>query len=210
MLSIGACASISALADDACTERIHADERLTPLRAKLPELVSSPTMKQLADRSKPTPAQKQALLAYDEDRSFCEDAFASQLSGPTYQAFAMFVANSKKLRARLYSGEIDFGTFVSTDSDNFQSFVNYATAVRSQEKAAAEATKRAKEQQESNERIAQAQLEQQQEEFEAQQKRQKMEDIAQAMRQLGQALQRPRPVITNCSGTAYSATCTTY
>ncbi|MFL9987123.1 hypothetical protein [Paraburkholderia sediminicola] len=198
------------LADDACTARAHADRRLDPIRAKLPEIITSPTMQQFADHSKPTKAEKQALIAYDEDRSFCEQQFGAQLTGEAANAFALFVSNSRKLRASLYSGQIDYATFVSTDSDNLQAFVNYNTALQSRAQAQAAAAKQAKERAEQQERIANEALEQQQEEFEVDQKRQKMQAISDALQRFSDSLRRPQPVVTNCQSSYGNTRCTTY
>ncbi|MGF6777824.1 hypothetical protein [Paraburkholderia sp. GAS334] len=197
-------------ADDACTARAHADKRLDPIRAKLPEVITSPTMQQLADHSKPTKTEKQALIAYDEDRSFCEQQFGAQLTGEAASAFALFVSNSRKLRASLYSGQTDYATFVSTDSDNLQAFLNYNTALQARVQAQAAAAKQAKEREEAQERIANEALEQQQEQFEEDQKRRKLEAISEALQRFGDSLRRPQPVVTNCQSSYGNTRCTTY
>jgi hypothetical protein len=203
-------AANQSFADDACTTRAHADRRLDPIRAKLPEVITSPTMQQLADHSKPTKIEKQALVAYDEDRSFCEQQFGAQFSGDAAGAFALFVSNSRKLRASLYSGQIDYATFVSTDSDNLQAFLNYNTALQTRAQAQAEAAKRAKEREETQERLANEALEQQQEQFEADQKRQKIQAISDALQRWSDSLRRPQPVVTNCHSAYGNTSCTTY
>jgi hypothetical protein len=197
-------------AQDECTARANSDGRLTPLREKLPAVINNPTMQQLAEHSRPTKLEKKALIAYDEDRSFCEDQFGSKMTGQIGNAFSLFVSESKKLRAKLYGGEIDFGTFVGTDSDNLESFLNYMHSQQAQEKAQADAAVRAKQQQEANERLANEQLEQQQEQFEADQKRQKLQAFADALQQAGRAFQRPVPVTTNCNTSYGNTRCTTY
>jgi hypothetical protein len=83
-------------------------------------------MQQLADHAKPTKLQKKALIAYDEDRSFCEQQFGAQFAGEAANAISMFASNSKKLRASLYDSPIEFATYVSTDEDNVQAFLHYA------------------------------------------------------------------------------------
>ncbi|MFM0174128.1 hypothetical protein PQR33_32910 [Paraburkholderia sediminicola] len=196
--------------DDACTARAHADRRLDPIRAKLPEIITSPTIQQLADHTKPTKAEKQALVAYDEDRSFCEQQFGAQFTGDAASVFSLFVSNSRKLRASLYSGQIDYGAFVATDSDNLQAFQNYNTALQSRAQAQAAAAKQAKERAEQQERIANEALEQQQEEFDADQKRQKMQAISDALQRFSDSLRRPQPVVTNCQSSYGNTRCTTY
>ncbi|MCX4137890.1 hypothetical protein M0D68_06825 [Paraburkholderia sp. SEWSISQ10-3 4] len=197
-------------ADDVCTARAHADKRLDPIRAKLPEVITSPTIQQLADHSKPTKIEKQALVAYDEDRSFCEQQFGALFNGEAASAFALFVSNSRKLRASLYSGQIDYATFVSTDSDNLQAFLNYNTALQARAQAQAAAAKQDKEREETRERVANEALEQQQEEFEADQKRQKMQAISDALQRFSDSLRRPQPVVTNCQSSYGNTRCTTY
>ncbi|MFL9892414.1 hypothetical protein [Paraburkholderia sp. RL17-381-BIF-C] len=196
--------------DDACTARAQADRRLDPIRAKLPEVITSPTMQQLADHIKPTKTEKKALVAYDEDRSFCEQQFGAQFTGDAAGAFSIFVSNSRKLRASLYSGQIDYATFVASDSDNLQAFVNYNTALQTRAQAQAAAAKQAKERAEQQERLANEALEQQQEEFEADQKRQKMQAISDALQRFSDSLRRPQPVVTNCQSSYGNTRCTTY
>lgn len=197
-------------ADDVCTAHAHADKRLDPIRAKLPEVITSPTMQQLADHSKPTKAEKQALVAYDEDRSFCEQQFGSQFTGEAASAFALFVSNSRKLRASLYSGQIDYGVFVATDSDNLQAFVNYNTALQSRAQAQATAAKQAKDRAEQQERMANEALEQQQEQFDADQKRRRWEAVSDALQRYSDSLRRPQPVVTNCQSSYGNTRCTSY
>lgn len=210
LLTISLVGASPSFADDACTARAHADKRLDPIRAKLPEVITSPSMQQLADHSKPTKTEKQALVAYDEDRSFCEEQFGAQFSGEAASVFALFVSNSRKLRASLYSGQIDYASFIATDSDNLQAFVNYNTALQSRAQAQAAAAKQTKERAEQQERIANEALEQQQEEFEADQKRQKMQAISDALQRFSDSLRRPQPVVTNCQSSYGNTRCTTY
>ena len=210
LLAISLVEANPSFADDACTARAHADKRLDPIRAKLPEVITSPTMQQLADHSKPTKTEKQALIAYDEDRSFCEQQFGALFNGEAASAFALFVSNSRKLRASLYSGQIDYATFVSSDSDNLQAFLNYSAALQARVQAHAAAAKQDKEREEARERIANEALEQQQEEFEADQKRQKMQAISDALQRFSDSLRRPQPVVTNCQSSYGNTRCTTY
>jgi hypothetical protein len=197
-------------ADDTCTARAHADKRLDPIREKLPEVITSPTIKQLADHAKPTKAEKQALVAYDEDRSFCEQQFGNQFTGEASGAFALIVSNSRKLRASLYSGQIDYATFVSTDSDNLQAFLNYKAALQARAQAEAAAAARAKEREQAQERLANEALEQQQEQFEEDQKRQKGQAISDALQRLSDSMRRPQPVVTNCQNSYGNTRCVTY
>lgn len=122
----------------------------------------------------------------------------------------MFVSNSRKLRASLYSGQIDYATFVSNDADNLQAFVNYNAALQARAQAQADAARQAKERQETQERIANEALEQQQEQFEADQKRQKLQAISDALQRWSDSMRRPQPVTTNCYSSYGNTRCTTY
>jgi hypothetical protein len=215
---------VSARADAECVERIEADARLDPVRDKLPIFITSPSMAQLANHTRPTKAEKRALLAYDEDRTFCESETGRNFTGETASGYGAFVVNSRKLRAQLYDGKIDFGTYVSTDSDNAQSFLASLRAKEAQAQAQAwaeaqsraDAAERESRQAAENRRVEQ----QRQVEYEALERQQRMQNSLNLMALGSRMMQASRPtpmpaprmpVITNCQNNGYGATnCTSY
>ena len=101
--------------DEICRVAVTNPE-LAPLRTgAFPQDALNPTMEQLADRSRPDPAQKNAIARHDAVYANCVAARAQylgvyfgQASRQNYEAFDL---GSKALRAKLWSGEMTIGEY---------------------------------------------------------------------------------------------------
>ncbi|MGF6664081.1 hypothetical protein QF000_005749 [Paraburkholderia atlantica] len=192
--------------------RVHG----VPLRGKLPDAINDPSIDQLADHSRPNAQQRKALIFYDGARSKCESELSEGYGGVARTSFIAHASKSKKLRARLYSGQIDFGTFVSQDQDNLEAFNGSLDTINTED-----AHEKAKKQRVENEAAAQQQMQrqiianqqqallQQRAQYEAAQQRQQMQDLSNSLRELGNSFQRNAPVVTSCYSSYGTTSCTT-
>jgi hypothetical protein len=217
LFGVSAITSISAAATDECENRVNSDARLAPIREQLPKVITEPTLQQLSDHSKPTKIQKKALIAYDEVRSFCERQFGAQYTGQAANIFSAFAAKSKTLRASLYSGNIDFATFVVSDQENMHLLLNELDATRVREERLSQEENERKEREAIAERqrqeLIEAQeeaLERQKQQYEAARKRQELQDLSNSLKELGDSFRRNTPVVTNCYSYGRNTNCTTY
>jgi hypothetical protein len=221
IIAIGILACGTASAEDIawpqdCPRYAEDDARLAPLRGKLPNAINDTTIDQLADHSRPNAQQRKALIIYDAARSKCESEFSEGYSGVARTSFIAYASKSKKLRARLYSGEIDFATFVSQDQDNLEAFNGSLDTINTEN-----AHDKAEKQRVENEAAAQRQmqrqmiatqqqaLQQQRAQYEAAQQRQQMQDLSNSLRELSNSFQRNAPVVTNCYSSYGTTSCTT-
>ncbi len=106
-------------------------------------------------------------------------------------SFIAYASKSKELRARLYSGQIDFSTFISQDQDNLEAFngsldtINTEDAHEKAEKQRVENEAAARQQMQRQMLANQQQaLQQQRAQYEAAQQRQPMQDLSNSLRNL--------------------------
>lgn len=123
-----------------CVTKMTADRRLDPIRGYLPEYLSSPTSKQKSDPRRPTAKQKDALIAYDEQRHFCENLIGSEMDLHTSRKRAAnwdeYAKSSRELRSDLLNGTITFGQFVTQDQQNLEIWAANDRAIQAAERQA--------------------------------------------------------------------------
>lgn len=122
-------------------DSLQAAAALDPIRNKL-AFQGSPSFQQLADRTKPAPAEREAVAAFAAAADQCNNRLATVLdtySPPLSAPFRAAMTRAQTSLAMLYNGELTFGQANAASAENqrmyAQAVTDYQAALNQQEAA---------------------------------------------------------------------------
>lgn len=109
-----------------CRSDWENDERIDPVREKLPLNISSATFQQLNDKTKPTNAEKQAIIAVDEVREKCNASIYSMHAPdwPQERSALMrqYMSDSRAALGALWNGDLTYGQFLTSANKTLSAY----------------------------------------------------------------------------------------
>lgn len=110
-------------ANDRCHQRLS-DSQIDPLRPHINiSNIEDSTVQQMGSKLKPTPAEKTAILAWDEAQNYCQTEYTEvyKVTGMpprVLQNYQDLWLLQKQAKAKLWAGQITYGAYINESVTN--------------------------------------------------------------------------------------------